>query len=168
MANVTLHGPDGAGPAPATTAPPMPSAPPPGAPRAVPQAPAGGPRMDEVTDARGRVLTVRHIGPLERMRIFKACGAANSRIEQYVGTATLAYAVAAIDGEPVSSPLNETQIEALVVRLGDDGIDAVARVMMERQGITEALLMEAGGDVQVALQMAAARRQAETVDAAKN
>jgi len=43
--------------------------------------------------------------------------------------ATLACSVAAIDDVPVPPPANEAQIEALVARLGDTGINAIASVL---------------------------------------
>ena len=173
MVNVTLHPPGTALPPPQPAPPPAPD---PAAPvptaaqplQAAPPRPAPVPGLAHIEDALGRRLGVRKVGPLERMRIFKACGPENSRIEQYVGTATLAYAVAEIDGEPVSPPSTERQIEALVMRLGDEGLDAVGRLMLRQQGITEADIEAAGGDVAAAARIAAERRQREVVAAARN
>lgn len=156
MPNVTLHGPDDVSPGR------------PDHPIAQPVTPPKRPGVDHVTDDRGRILTVRTAGPRERMRLFKAIGPENSRNEPYVGTATLAYCVSEIDGDPVPVPANEVQIEALVERLGDDGINAVAQVMMERMGITEADIEAAGGNPTVAAQMAAERKKREVVATAKN
>lgn len=126
------------------------------------------PGVDSVVDDKGRVLVVRTIGPRERMRLFKAIGPVNSRNEPYVGTATLAYSVSKIDEDPVPAPANEVQLEVLVDRLGDEGINAVARVMMHRMGITEADLISANGDPAIAAQLAMERRNKETMAAAKN
>jgi hypothetical protein len=43
--------------------------------------------------------------------------------------ATLAASVSAIDDIPVPPPTNEAQIEALVARLGDPGIAAIAEAI---------------------------------------
>jgi hypothetical protein len=43
--------------------------------------------------------------------------------------ALLAASVAAIDDVPVPPPANEAQIEAMVSRLGDDGIAAIANAL---------------------------------------
>lgn len=127
-----------------------------------------GPGLDEVTDEKGRRILVRTIGPRERMRLFKAIGPTNSKNEPYVGTATLAFAVSKIDDDPVPVPANEIGIEALVDRLGDEGIGAVAKVMMVRMGITEKDLDEANGDPVLAAQIAGERKRKETMAAAKN
>lgn len=131
-------------------------------PRALP------PGVEQITDDRGRILTVRTIGPRDRMRLFKAIGPVNSRNDPYVGTATLAYSVSEIDGEPVPIPATEIAVEALVDRLGDDGINAVAKVMMHRMGITDADMEAAGGDAQAAAEIAAERKRKEMIAAAKN
>jgi hypothetical protein len=52
-----------------------------------------------------------------------------SQNDAYLGMATLAASVAAIDGVPVPAPASEGHIETLVARLGDSGIAAVAAVL---------------------------------------
>lgn len=87
-----------------------------------------------VTDARGRSIAIRKLGPLDRMKLFEVVGPENSRNEQYVGYAALAFIVSAIDGEPVARPNSKLALEALVQRLDDDGMDAVARHLAEQVG----------------------------------
>jgi hypothetical protein len=77
-------------------------------------------------DPAGRSLEVRRIGALDRLRLFKALGAVLADNAPYLGMAMLASSVCAIDGVPVPAPVTEGQIEALVQRLGDAGIEAVA------------------------------------------
>jgi len=84
-----------------------------------------------VTDATGRVLEVRRPGALDRLRLFKAVGPALSGNDRYVGYAMLAYCVQAIDGVPVPAAAGEAQLEALVARLGDTGLQAVGEVLAE-------------------------------------
>ena len=79
-----------------------------------------------LTDATGRAIGVRKMGPLDRLKLFEVIGAENSRNEQYAGYAALAFLVTSIDGEPVPRPANKIQLEALVQRLDDAGMDAVA------------------------------------------
>ena len=79
-----------------------------------------------VTDAQGRLLAVRRLGALDRLRLFKAAGAGLAGNAGWMGMATLACSVTAIDDVPVPPPVSEAQIEALVARLGDAGIAAVA------------------------------------------
>jgi hypothetical protein len=79
-----------------------------------------------VTDADGRRLTLRRIGALEKLRLFKAAGPVLSQNEPWLGMAILACSVSAIDDVPVPMPGNEQQVEAAVARLGDVGIVAAA------------------------------------------
>ena len=82
-----------------------------------------------VVDAQGRVLAVRRLGALDRLRLFKAAGAGLGANAGWMGMATLACSVTAIDDVPVPAPASEAQIEVLVARLGDVGIAAVAAVL---------------------------------------
>jgi hypothetical protein len=79
-----------------------------------------------VRDPEGRELSVRRLTALDRLRLFKAVGPDLSQNAPYLGMAMLAVAVTAIDGVPVPAPVTEAQLEALVLRLGDGGIAAVA------------------------------------------
>jgi hypothetical protein len=79
-----------------------------------------------VRDADGRELVLRRLTALDRLRLFKALGPSLSQNSLYLGMATLAAAVTAIDTIPVPCPVTEGQLEALVGRLGDTGIAAVA------------------------------------------
>jgi hypothetical protein len=51
--------------------------------------------------------------------------------------AILASSVTAIDDIPIPRPSTETQIEALVGRLGDSGIEAIAESMEPLSGVDE-------------------------------
>jgi hypothetical protein len=79
-----------------------------------------------VTDAQGRTITLRRIGALEKLRLFKAAGPQLAQNEPYLAMALLASAVSAIDDVPMPAPANEAQIEMIVQKLGDDGLAAVA------------------------------------------
>ena len=83
----------------------------------------------EVTDALGRRLALRRLTALDKLRLFKAAGPQLAQNQPWLGMALLAASVAAIDDIPVPSPANEAQIEALVAKLGDDGINAVAAAL---------------------------------------
>ena len=58
--------------------------------------------------------------------MFKAVGPSLSQNSPYLGMAMLACSVTAIDSVPVPAPITEAQVEALVAKLGDTGIAAVA------------------------------------------
>ncbi|MGH7152575.1 MAG: hypothetical protein ACREF3_01500 [Acetobacteraceae bacterium] len=79
-----------------------------------------------VTDSEGRRITLRRLNALDKLRLFKAAGPVLAHNQPWLGMAVLAYSVVAIDDIPVPPPLNEQQIEAMVGRLGDAGINAVA------------------------------------------
>ncbi len=81
----------------------------------------------DATTTDGRRIALRRMNVLDRLRLFKAVGAELAGNDAYLGIAYLACAVSSIDGVPVPSPANEAQIEALVGRLGDDGIEAIAQ-----------------------------------------
>ncbi len=92
---------------------------------------AEGARVFEVVDGCGRTLQVRRPGALDRLRLFKALGPVLAENDAYVGYAMLAMCVAAIDGVPVPQPVNEAQVEALVQRLGDDGLFAMGEELAD-------------------------------------
>ncbi|QEL14788.1 hypothetical protein [Limnoglobus roseus] len=79
-----------------------------------------------VKDALGRTIGVKKMLLLDRMRMFEVIGPENSVNQAYAGFAALAYSVTSIDGDPVARPSNKIQLESLLQRLGDEGIDAVA------------------------------------------
>ena len=85
-----------------------------------------------VSDAKGRKIGLKKLNPLDRLKLFEVIGPDNSRNEAYVGYAALAFLVSSIDGEPVARPANKIQLEALVQRLDDDGMDAIAAHLAEQ------------------------------------
>ena len=82
-----------------------------------------------VVDAQGRRIEFRRPGALDRLRLFKALGPGLSDNTRYVGYAMLAYCVTAIDDVPIPVPATEGQVEMLVTRLGDAGLEAVGEGM---------------------------------------
>ena len=79
-----------------------------------------------VRDADGREIVLRRMTSLDRLRLFKAVGPVLSQNNAYLGMAMLAASVVAIDTVPIPAPVTEGQVEALVGRLGNVGIEAVA------------------------------------------
>lgn len=86
----------------------------------------------DTLDNAGRVLTVRSPHALDQLRLFKAVGPILAQNQPYLGMAMVACSVTAIDGVPVPMPGNEHQIEALVQRLGDAGLQAAGAVLEPR------------------------------------
>ncbi len=79
-----------------------------------------------IADAMGRILKVRAITMLDRLRLFKALGPELSMNDAYLGVASLAAAVTAIDDVPLLFPTSEAAVEHAVERIGEAGLDAVA------------------------------------------
>jgi hypothetical protein len=90
-----------------------------------------------VRDAEGRVLQVKRLTALDRLRLFKAVGPALAQNASYLGMAALAASVVDIDGVPVPAPVSEAQVEALVGRLGENGIAAAADAWADARRETE-------------------------------
>jgi hypothetical protein len=90
----------------------------------------------DAKSADGRRFTLRPMTVLDRLRLFKAAGPELANNDAWLGLAFLACAVSAIDDVPVPWPINEQQIEALVGRLGDAGMEAIARRFEERDAAT--------------------------------
>ena len=88
-------------------------------------------RPSEVEDANGRKIGIRKMGALDRLKMFEVIGPENSKNEPYLGYAALAFHVGSIDGDPVSRPATKLQLEGLIQRLGDEGMEAVGEAVQE-------------------------------------
>jgi len=93
--------------------------------------------VTSVTDRRGRELCVRRLSALDRLRLFKAIGPELAENAPYVGIALLAISVTDIDNIPLPIPMTEGQVEALVQRLGDEGLAAVSNALLGSSVATE-------------------------------
>ena len=85
---------------------------------------------DSVQDKAGRVIALRRLGVVEQLRLFKVLGPELAENRAYVGLARVAAAVAALDGIPVPFPAGEAGIEAVLERLGEDGVEAVGGALL--------------------------------------
>ena len=90
---------------------------------------AGAMEERTVVDALDRRLVLRNLTALDKLRLLKAAGPELAMNQPWLAVAVLAASVAAIDDVPFPRPSTEAQIEALVGRLGDAGIEAVADAM---------------------------------------
>lgn len=84
----------------------------------------------EVTDPSGHVITLKKPGALAQYRIVEVAGA-SADIRTYMSMVMPLIFVVAIDQDPVRQPTSKIQLEALISRLGDEGIQTVI------QGITD-------------------------------
>ena len=87
----------------------------------------------EMTDAKGRVLTMREPDFLQEARINRLVGEASTNVGFMCGYCLPAIHVVAIDGEAVPFPATYLQLEGLMSRVGREGRDAVAKYLEERQ-----------------------------------
>jgi hypothetical protein len=85
-------------------------------------------------DARGRRIGVVKPSALARYRLLKMLGAENAGNQHVLGYAMLASCVREIDGQQVFAPNSEREIEALIDRLGDEGLAAIGQCMAEKFG----------------------------------
>lgn len=79
-----------------------------------------------VIDKRGRKIVIQKQGPIQRTRMFKVMGPTNSANQPLVGHYSMVCSVIEIDGQPEPFPTSDAQIEALLERLDEDGLEAIA------------------------------------------
>jgi hypothetical protein len=99
-----------------------------------------------VTDTEGRRLTLRRLTALDKLRLFKAAGPLLAQNQPWLGMAVLASSVEAIDNVPMPQPVNELQIEAMIGRLGDAGIAAIAQALRQDAEPTTAEVADSAGN----------------------
>jgi hypothetical protein len=85
----------------------------------------------KILDARGRTIEVRPLNAIETYRLLKITKATGG--EGYFGMAAMAASVRGIDGDPEAFINNDRDIEAMVQRLGNDGLAAVAKALGEHE-----------------------------------
>jgi hypothetical protein len=85
-----------------------------------------------ITDSKGRAIVLKKPGVLAQYRLVEALGKTASN-EVYMGMVLPLIYIASIDGEPVSAT-NKLQIEALIQRLDEDGIQAVMKGVQDNFG----------------------------------
>lgn len=78
-----------------------------------------------VTDARGRVITLQKPGVLAQFRMIEMLGE-TAKNQVYVGMVLPLMYVSAIDDEPLTRISSKKELEALIQRLDEDGLLAVA------------------------------------------
>lgn len=87
----------------------------------------------DLVDVNGRKIRIRRLNALDRLRLIKAAGPDLSQNDTWLNIAALAVSVIDINNIPCSVPVNERQIEAAVLELGDTGLDAIARALNESE-----------------------------------
>lgn len=89
----------------------------------------------DVTDALGRVISLRKPSPLANLDFAKAAGSGSGNggeaNQVYLAEVYHLKFVAAIDGNPVVTPGSEGELRALYAQLGDEGNEAAQRGVYE-------------------------------------
>lgn len=86
-----------------------------------------------VTDARGRVLTLKKPGVLAQLRLVKALGDTAANDTYRLMVLPVLY-VSMIDGDVVPPPSSELEVEALFQQLDDDGLRAIGEAVKKHFG----------------------------------
>jgi hypothetical protein len=86
-----------------------------------------------VRDERGRLIVLKRPGILAQFRIVEVAGE-SAKNEVYMRMILPLIFVTEIDGDPILQPANKIQLEALITRLDDPGIDAVMKGVKENWG----------------------------------
>lgn len=81
----------------------------------------------------GLTITLKKPGVLSQFRLVKMLGASASNTT-YVNMVLPITYITAIDGRGVQYPNNEREIEALITRLDDEGVDAVMNAVYSAFG----------------------------------
>lgn len=83
-------------------------------------------QSETIKDDMGRDLIVKVVSTLEAARLTRACGQ-DAENQTYMTFAVMAASVRAIDGDPVMFPNTIKSVEAIIERLDDEGMQAVAK-----------------------------------------
>lgn len=86
-----------------------------------------------VTDAKGRAITLKKPGVLSQFRLIEALGE-TAKNQVYTSMVLPIIFVTDIDGDPIPQPQSKREIEALIQRLDDEGIEAVSNGVMANFG----------------------------------
>lgn len=77
-----------------------------------------------VTDKMGRSITLKKPGILAQYRIVEVAGE-SAKNDVYMRMILPLIYVTEIDGDPITQPANKMQLEALIQRLDEHGVEAV-------------------------------------------
>lgn len=86
-----------------------------------------------VTAANGRIIKLKKPGVLAQFRLIKILGD-SAKNQVYTSMMLPLIYVAELDGDPVLQPQSERELEALIMRLDDAGVEAVMNGVQENFG----------------------------------
>jgi hypothetical protein len=97
------------------------------------QAVAAASQTHVEVDSRARRIALKKPGVLQQFKLVEALGeVAENRV--YMRMVLPLLYVSDIDGEPVVTLMKKSEVEALIQRLGDEGIEAVMKGMEKHFG----------------------------------
>lgn len=82
-------------------------------------------KEETVVDAKGRKILMRKPSVLAQYRIVEAAGAQVAANQTYMNMVKPLIYIGAIDGVPVALPTSLLEIEAMIARLDDEGLEAI-------------------------------------------
>lgn len=85
----------------------------------------------QIQDSKGRAILLKRPGVLAQYRLVEAVGKEAAENGTYMAMVMPLMFVASIDGDAVVPPVSKRQVEALIVRLDDPGLDAVMKGVIE-------------------------------------
>jgi hypothetical protein len=97
-----------------------------------------------VVDAKGRTIAVKKLSALDRVRMLSMAGGERSVNDQLMLMVMLAFAVTALDGEPVSRPNTWRELEVNLGLLDDEGIAAAAEAYASLSPPQDDVVAQAG------------------------
>ncbi|NMM21844.1 MAG: hypothetical protein HHJ15_18145 [Rhodoferax sp.] len=80
-----------------------------------------------VLDAQGRSITLQKPGVLAQFRMIEMLGGETAKNQVYVGMVLPLLYIASIDGEALPRLSSKRELEALIQRLDEDGIECVMK-----------------------------------------
>lgn len=86
-----------------------------------------------ITDSSGRVITMKKPGALAQYRLIEALGD-TAKNQTYMSMVLPLIYVVSIDDSAVFQPTTKAQVEALIQRLEEAGIEAVMKCVQEKFG----------------------------------
>ena len=86
----------------------------------------------EIDDGDGRLFTLREANPADMLDLIEAAGSAASS-GAWMRYALMICSVSAIDGKPVLMPLTKNAVRDLARRIGNGGMEALARAHYPEQ-----------------------------------
>jgi hypothetical protein len=87
-----------------------------------------------VTDSAGRVITLKKPGVLAQFKLIEMLGGTAASNSVFVTMVLPLIYVTAVDGDPISRITKRAELDALIQRLDDDGVEAVMRGVSESFG----------------------------------